>query len=62
MYLKLYNFQVLTTRNIPQLILCFIQCKKLSITDIRNCWTKMLARSLDHIIILVHFDPKYNFI
>jgi hypothetical protein len=26
---------------------------------IRNCWTEMLARSLDHIIILVHFRSKH---
>jgi hypothetical protein len=25
---------------------------------IRNCWTEMLARSLGHIIILVHFRSK----
>jgi hypothetical protein len=25
---------------------------------IRNCWTEMLARSLCHIIILVHFRSK----
>jgi hypothetical protein len=26
--------------------------------SIRNCWTEMLARSLGHIIILVHFRSK----
>jgi hypothetical protein len=25
---------------------------------VRDCWTEMLARSLDHIIILVHFRSK----
>jgi hypothetical protein len=34
------------------------------ISYIRNCWTEMLARSLGHIIILVHFrsNVRYNFI
>jgi hypothetical protein len=31
---------------------------ELSIKGIRNCWTEMLARSLGHIIILVHFRSK----
>jgi diketogulonate reductase-like aldo/keto reductase len=29
-----------------------------SVVLIRNCWTEMLARSLGHIIILVHFRSK----
>jgi hypothetical protein len=32
--------------------------KRLSQIIIRNCWTEMLARSLGHIIILVHFRSK----
>jgi hypothetical protein len=32
--------------------------KRVLICFIRNCWTEMLARSLGHIIILVHFRSK----
>jgi hypothetical protein len=32
--------------------------EKSTLLRIRNCWTEMLARSLGHIILLVHFRSK----
>jgi hypothetical protein len=37
---------------------CTDSTERLSQIIIRNCWTEMLARSLGHIIILVHFRSK----
>jgi hypothetical protein len=45
----------------PKLFQYFEQADQLQGTFhifIRNCWTEMLARSLGHIIILVHFRSK----
>jgi hypothetical protein len=38
--------------------LCCMRSMTANIFFIRSCWTEMLARSLGHIIILVHFRSK----